>query len=131
MTQTTLSKTRRVESRGDSVIGDMIIGSLLFFAGFPCLWFNEKGYAYTKTFLRKYLKQCKTTTAAEIDPNNEEKLICVNGDTVTQDLIVDSAFDITVANSIKLHRKCSMYQWVESRHSRRISDSEDEVYYTY
>ncbi|EAR84845.2 transmembrane protein (macronuclear) [Tetrahymena thermophila SB210] len=134
LAQTTIAashKTKRIEQRGDSVLGDMVIGALLFFAGFPCLWFNEKGYAYTKTFLRKYLKQCIKVEPTMVDSQNEGKLVCVNGDTTTFDVIQDPAFNIQVQNCIKLYRKCEMYQWVQDRHTRRINNSEDEVYYTY
>lgn len=61
------------------MIGEMFAGVILFFAGFPCIWYNEKSYAHTKTFLNKYVKECIQLTSSEVDPNNDGKLVCVNG----------------------------------------------------
>lgn len=67
----TVVRRRTTSSKKEnSILGDMLIGSILFFAGFPCLWFNEKGYAYTKTFLNKYVKLCIVARPEEVDPNN-------------------------------------------------------------
>lgn len=122
----------RTESRNTSVIGEVIFGSILFFAGFPCLWFNEKGYALTKTFLRKYLKACTPVLSDQIDQANDTKLICVTSETTTEDNITDDLFaDVTVQHSVKLTRKCEMLQWVEHRSSTRISVDNDRVMYTY
>lgn len=59
------------------MVSEVVIGAILFFSGFPCLWFNEKGYAYTQTFLRKYVKVCKDIKADEIDPALEDQLVSV------------------------------------------------------
>ena len=113
------------------MIGDMILGSILFFSGFPCLWFNEKGYAYTKTFLRKYVKECVPVMSEEIDPNNSNKLICAQGTTTTAEIINDPDFGVSVNSSIKLNRFCEGLQWEEHRSSRRVNNNYDEVTYSY
>lgn len=103
----------------------------MFFAGFPCIWFNEKGYAKTKTFLNKYVKICTPGKCEEVNPNLEGKLVCINGQTSTNDVISDNLFSVIVNSSIRLTRKCEMLSWVETRSSKRVSDDEDEVTYSY
>ena len=127
----TASGTKGLERRSSSVIGEMIFGFFLFFSGFPCLWFNEKGYAYTKTFLRKYVKECIPVRSEEIDPNNANKLICAQGTTTTTDHVDDPDFGIQVNDSIKLSRVCEGLQWKEHRSSRRVSSDYEEVTYSY
>ncbi|EGR29091.1 transmembrane protein 43, putative [Ichthyophthirius multifiliis] len=124
---------RKSNSRNsaESIVSDLVFGILIFISAFPLLWYNERGYAKTKQFLKKWLKKCIQIDSMQIDPQFENVLVFTQGETKTNDILIDGDFNIQINNCIKIKRKCQIYCWQEYKHSRRISNNYEEIYYTH
>ncbi len=103
-------------SRLGSSFKGILVGLLLFVAGFPLLFWNEgRAVADTKTN-EEGAASVVEATAAEIDPAQEGMLVHVVGEATTKDVLSDGEYGVS-ATAIRLSRTVEMYQWVESSHT--------------
>lgn len=112
---------RRMEnSRGGAFFGFFLCLGAVF------LLFTNEGRAVKRY---KDLKEgagiVVTVPADKIDPANNKKLVHLTGKPTTGGPVVDTDFGIS-ETAIKLIRKTTMYQWVESTASSRAGDKDKE-----
>ena len=113
-----------------NALAGIIIGFILFIAGFPLLWWNEG----RSVSVYKTLSEVRTTLLtindnSKIDPANDGKLVHVSGDTGTPDVLKDAAFNIS-ENAIRLRRSSEIYQYkerVETRKKKKLGGGEETV----
>ncbi|CAD8128313.1 unnamed protein product [Paramecium sonneborni] len=98
-----------------------IFGFLVIFWAFITLWYNERRYSITWFRLEQTKKLCISINSAEVNPNTNNQLIHINGESKTNDQIVDAAFGLQMKDCIKLVRKVEMYQWVQKSRSNKRS----------
>ncbi|KRW99147.1 hypothetical protein PPERSA_07390 [Pseudocohnilembus persalinus] len=125
---------RRVEEDKHSWVDDVVVGAILFFCCFLMLILNERRFVKTGKRLQQAYKICEKLNPLEIDPNTQGKLICASCYTECKEVIFDPKFAVNVTNSMKLYRKCEMYQWQEIRKTRsyeRNGKKYTETYYEY
>lgn len=102
-------------SRLGSSIKGVLIGLVLFIAGFPVLFWNEGNAVRTRKALEEGQGACVPVASIDkVDPAQEGKLVHMTGKADTKDVLKDDAFGVT-RNAIKLKRKVEMYQWVETK----------------
>lgn len=100
---------------GNSAKG-MLTGLVIFILGFPLLFWNEGRAVKTAKALEEGEGAVVSVASDKIDPANEGKLVCFNGQAVTPAILVDEKFGIAT-NALQLFRDVEMYQWSESSHS--------------
>lgn len=117
----------------DSFFG-VLLGLLLFIASFFVLWLNEGHSVKTAEALREVQQTVIALPGPEVSPQNEGKLIYVNGTAATSEMLTDEITEVPV-HAIKLLREVEMYQWVESSKSQtkeKVGGSKETVTtYTY
>ena len=75
--------------------------------------------------------------AEEVDKANEGKLLHVTGMVKSNETLVDPRFKaVSASNSLRLERRVQMYQWSETRQTKRVRDAYADgyktvVYYTH
>ncbi|HWQ54197.1 MAG TPA: TMEM43 family protein [Bryobacteraceae bacterium] len=113
--------TQGLGSRLLQSIKGVLLGLVLFVAGFPVLWFNE-GYAVkTARSLSQGAHDVISVMPDRVDPANEGKLVHVAGLATTTETVADPLFKVS-AQGIRLRRTVEMYQWKESSSSRKEKD---------
>ena len=101
-------------SRLGSSVKGILVGLVLFVAGFPVLFINEGNTVKTAKALDEGQSVCVSVDSnATIDDANNGALVHMNGKAETADTLTDGEFGISV-NAIKLVRKVEMYQWEET-----------------
>jgi len=116
-------------NKGNSVIGGVILGLLLWWLVPVCLWNNER------IAIKQYKMQLKAERyAIHIDGPEREPLEEMDGrivyltgtSTVSEDLADDKFKSVKCNDKIKLRRVVEMYQWIEKEHS-----DDNNTWYTY
>ncbi len=111
-TSTTTTRTSYGSRLGSSLKG-IGMGFVVFFVGFPVLFWNE-GRAVRRT--RSLNEGEKTVVPVEsnaVDPANEGRLVHFAGRAVTDAVLVDPVFCVSVTGDLQLVRRVEMYQWTE------------------
>ena len=115
-TFTTTTRTSYGSRLGSSVKG-IFGGIVVFIIGFPLLFWNE-GRAVRRTrALNEGEKNVVPVESGVIDPANEGKLVHFTGRAVTQAVLADPLFGVSVTGDLQLVRTAEMYQWVEEKHT--------------
>lgn len=97
---------------GNSIKG-VLLGGLLFIAGFPVLFWNEGNSVKTAKAIDEGEGACVSVESnATVDPGMNGKLVHLSGKADTADVLADDVFGVT-AKAIRLERKVEMYQWME------------------
>ena len=97
---------------GGSIRG-VIVGLALFIGGFPVLFWNEGNSVKTEKAIDEGEGVCISVDSnAQVDAENEGKLVHMTGKADTKDVLSDATFGVS-ATAIKLKREVEMYQWVE------------------
>lgn len=110
-------------SRLGASIKGIVGGLVLFLAGFPVL-FNNEGCAVRRArALDEGEKSAISVSADEIDPANEDRLVHFAGEAVTDEVLVDEDFGISVTGRLSLIRSVEMFQWVESSRSKTTKNT--------
>lgn len=106
-----------IGSRISQAISGVLVGVVLFLASFVVLFWNEgcavKRYAQALETARNTVK----VTAETVNPANDGKLLLVQGEAVSSDVLRDPALGISV-NGLKLVRKVEMFQWEEQKKTK-------------
>ena len=133
-----VTEMREVESiswikrLGNSFKG-VLVGIVLFIAGFPVLFCNESRSVATAKRLDEGAGAVVSVAADKVDGANEGKLVHVSGLATTEDTLVDDQFGVS-AKAIRLVREVEVYQWVEHSETRPVKkDGKEykETTYTY
>jgi hypothetical protein len=131
------SNTRRVKTHGkhgskggDSVFGGFIAGVVLISFSLPIVWMNERKQVKIAQTIVKAKKCIKKDISVE-DPNEENnfELVHAKGLVSTSAPVVDSVFALEQENTIKIQRIVEVYQWRETKHTRKIDSDEEEITY--
>lgn len=104
-------------SRIGKSIGGIFFGLLLLVLGVVLLFWNEGRAVQTYKSLKEGQGIVVPIGADAVDPANEGKLVHLNGDAVTDGILVDEDFGIA-AEALRLRREVEMYQWEEKQESK-------------
>ena len=100
-------------SRLGSSIKGILVGILLFVAGFPVLFWNEGRSVKTAKAIDEGEGACVAVESNEkVDPDMNGKLVHMTGRADTKDVLSDDTFGVS-ATAIRLSREVEMYQWIE------------------
>ena len=95
----------------------VIVGFLMFVAGFPVLFMNEGNSVKTAKALDEGEGACVSVESnAAIDQELNGKLVHMTGRADTKDVLSDDQFGVS-ATAICLERSVEMYQWAEESHT--------------
>ncbi len=104
-------------SRIGGAFKGIIVGLVLFVIAFPVLFLNEgRAVKRTKT-LNEGGSAVVSVAADTVEPGNEGKLVHMSAKAMTEDILNDDQFGISV-NALKLKRVVEMYQWKQSEDSK-------------
>lgn len=121
-----------VQRLGSSFKG-VLVGLVLFIAGFPILFLNEGRAVDTAKRLKEGAGAVVDVPADKIDAANEGKLVHVSGKADTKDLLSDEAFGVS-ATALRLLRTVEVYQTVEhseTKTEKRGDKTVEKTTYTY
>ena len=111
-----------IQRLGSSFRG-VLIGLVLFVAGFPILFWNEGRAVDTAKRLKEGAGAVVDVPADKIDAANEGKLVHVSGKADTQDVLSDDVFGVS-ATALRLKRTVEVYQTVEHSETKRIKEGD-------
>ena len=122
-------------SRLGSSLRGVLIGGALFISGFPVLFYNEGNSVKTAKAIDEGEGACIAVESnANIDQENNDKLVHMSGKADTQDVLTDDTFGVS-ATAISLERQVEMYQWIEesrTQEKKKLGGSVEKVTtYTY
>ncbi len=100
---------------GDSV-KSIVFGLIFFIAAFPLLFWNEGRAVKRYKTLKEGSGIVVSVSADRVDTENEGRLVHTSGRAVTDEILSDEPFGISV-NALKLQRIAEMYQWKEDVHT--------------
>lgn len=100
----------------NSFVG-IIIGVILFVASFPLIFWNEGRSVKRIRTLDEGRNLVISTSAEEINTNNNNALIHISGNATTNDVLQDTYFGVQ-ETALKLKRTVEMYQWKETKHTK-------------
>ncbi|CAD8109999.1 unnamed protein product [Paramecium primaurelia] len=113
-----------------SPLVEFLAGILLFFLSFPILWLNEYKAAENEVNLERAEKECISTNCLEVNPNLEKRLIHINGQTRTDNILKDEQFGVEVQNCLVLKRKVETYQWIKKEETEGVGkDKKVKVFF--
>lgn len=99
-------------SRVGSSIKGIILGLILFMAGFPLLWWNEGRSIERYNSLKEGPGLVVSVLSDNVTSANNGKLIHTQGLVSTEEVLSDDVFGVSTT-AIRLFRNVSMYQWQE------------------
>ena len=122
-------------SRLGSSIKGVLVGGLMFLAGFPLLFWNEGNAVKTARAIDEGEGACISLESnAAVDQEMNGKLVHMSGKADTKDVLTDDEFGVTVT-AIHLQRSVEMYQWIEestTKEKKKVGGSvERTTTYTY
>ena len=90
-------------------------GFVIFLIGFPVLVWNEGRSVKRARALNEGEKNVVAVAADAVDPANEGSLVHFAGRAVTEAVLSDPLFGVTITGDLQLVRSAEMYQWVEEK----------------
>lgn len=106
-----------------NAFGNVVLGMVLFFLGFPVLYFNEFRQAKMWELFGRAASITRPDVSPDsVDASNEKGLVHVSGVTTNADTISDPLFNISVTDCAKLGRTAEMYLWKE--HKEQVSQKD-------
>ncbi|MBW8036279.1 MAG: hypothetical protein FVQ79_11775 [Planctomycetes bacterium] len=112
----TETSTQSWFSRLGGAFKGIIVGIILFVIAFPVLFLNEGRAVRTYKTLKEGAGQVISLDSGTVDPAYNGKLVHLTGEAITNDILSDVQFGISV-NAIKLKRNVQMFQWQEKKKS--------------
>lgn len=100
---------------GESAKG-IVFGLIFFFAAVYLLFWNEGRAVKRYKTLKEGSGIVVSVSADQVDRENEGKLVHISGRAVTDEILSDEPFGISV-NALKLQRIAEIYQWKEDIHT--------------
>ncbi len=111
-------------ARGNSFLGSIFIGIILFIVSFFVLFINEFIYVNSLKIADFAEKNAVVTSSNSISPANENKLVHLTGQAYSQETLTDSV--ISIPNAIALFRDTEMYQWKELKKQNEDNSTQYE-----
>lgn len=105
-------------SRVGGAIKGVLIGVVLFIAGFPVLFWGEGRAVREAKTIEEGQAGVVDVAADKADPANDGKLVHLTGEARTAETLKDDQFGISLV-ACKLRRTVEMYQWVEKKESTK------------
>lgn len=99
-------------------IKGVLVGVVLFLASFVVLFWNEGRAVTTAKSLEEGAGAVVSVQADAVDAANEGKLVHMTGEATTDETLTDPDLGVS-AQAIKLARTVEMYQWKETKRSRK------------
>lgn len=103
----------------DAIIG-IFIGIGLIIGSVVLIFWNEQHSLHTAQSLAQAQKIVISVPGSPIKPENDLKVVYLNGHATTEDKLTDSQLGVTVT-AINLKRKVEMYQWQEKTETKTES----------
>jgi hypothetical protein len=100
---------------GNSIKG-ILVGIVLFVVSVGALFWNEGRAVKEAKRIDEGQAACVSVGSDKVDPANDGKLIHINADAKTAEIVTDPIFAVS-APAIRLKRSVEMYQWKESKHT--------------
>ena len=124
-------------SWGSRIVGSIkgiLVGILFFFGSFYLLVWNEGNAVRTTQANEEGAASVKSLPEPKLSGENEGKLIHIQGEATTKDVVADNDFGVTEP-ALKLIRIVEYYQWKETEKSttkKKVGGGEETVTeYTY
>lgn len=95
---------------------NIIFGPIFFFAAFFLLFWNECQFIKDYNTFKGVSEKAVSVSADQVNKDNEGKLVHVSGRAVTDEILSDEEFGVSV-KALKLRRVAEMYQWKEDIHT--------------
>lgn len=92
-------------------------GLIIFVVAFPLLFWNEGRSVKRYKTLKEGAGVVVSVSPDAVDPANDQKLVHVSGQIVTDETLIDPLFPGVSATALKLRRNVRMFQWIESSKS--------------
>ena len=99
-------------SRLGGAFKGILTGIILFILAFPVLFWNEGRAVRRADALNAGAASVVSVQSDKVLPANEKKLVHVSGKLLTNDVLTDTRFGVSV-KGILLKRRVEMYQWKE------------------
>lgn len=119
VTETT---TQSWSSRVGGSFKGIFVGLVLIVVSVALLFWNEGRTIKQAKALTEGAQNTVEANADSIDPSLEGKLVHLSGNAVTDDVLTDPYFSVSL-NAIKLARKVEIYQWKEEVETHTERDS--------
>ena len=128
----TETTTTSYGSRVGSAFKGILVGFVLVIAAIALLFWNEGRTIKRAKALDEAGSNVVSVDPATLDVANEDKLIHIAGDVVTDEVLTDAEFGVSL-NALSLTRKVETYQWQEETktETRRTSGGGEEKITTY
>ncbi len=120
-TYTEVEETSRSGRIGGASKG-ILFGLILFVGSFPLLFWNEGRAVKTYRAMKEGGAAVVSVSGDMIDPANDGHLVHVTGKVVNRETLTDPLFHV-YARSVKLRRSVEMYQWRETKESRKEKEA--------
>ncbi len=105
-------------SKIGSTIFFALVGFVVLLVGAGVLFWNEGRAVHREKDLDEGEKSVVVIKSDQVDQQNEKKLVYLTGSTVVNAPIQDADFGVSI-EAIKLSREVKMYQWIESKHTKK------------
>lgn len=119
---------------GKSITG-VLLGGILFLAGFPILFINEGCAVKNAKSLAELTDNLQTVEPGTVSPEMNGKAIYVTGKATTDETLTDPVFGITSPETVRLVRHVEMYQYDQEEDSKTEKKlgggTETKTTYTY
>jgi hypothetical protein len=106
---------------GSSLVG-MLIGIILVPAAIVLLFWNESRAVTAATGLKRGLGSIVEISADTVNPQNNSKLVYLNGTLTGVTPAVDPWNKLTATGLLRLQRKVEMYQWLEKESETKTNN---------
>ncbi len=106
----------KVEGFGERMgksLGGVVVGFVLFVVAFPVLFWNEGRTVKTRKGLEEGAKAVVSVKPDKVDAANEKKLVHLNGEATTDEILTDERFPAVTGKLIRLTRDREVYNWKE------------------
>lgn len=105
-------------SRIGSSIKGILFGFVLLLASVVILVMNERNAVKDLKTNEEIAEKVVSVSADQVDSANEGKLVHLNGEATTEDVVKNEQFEIE-ENAIRLSWAAEIYQWVEKKDSKK------------
>ncbi|MCK5877330.1 MAG: TMEM43 family protein [Candidatus Marithrix sp.] len=112
---------------------NIVFGTLLVSFSFMVLFWNEGNVISQIQTLEEAEQETVSIETNQVDLFNEGKLLHLSGPAVTNEVLTDEKFGVSVNDVIKLKRIVEMYQWQENQHpeSKKLLGGKGTITMTY
>ena len=103
---------------GNSIKG-VLFGVILGIVGVILLFWNEGNYVKTEAAIHEVEDTYKPGDPSVVNPEHEGKPVHMVGQADSSETLADKQFQLSVDNAIKLSRSVEMFQWKETKRTKK------------